>query len=515
MQGKGDVEKLKKNHSNIAVNGGILWLRIGGKLVATILTTRFLIEALGVEIFGVYAVTISLGLSFGFLTGSLQTTSLRAIAMSCVSRESTVTVFNALLGLHLWTSISLIVLGLIFGSWMIESVLNIPTDLRSSALTALVVIVLSSAGTTFLSPYEAFLQAKEKFGVFSIIDVLRGWLLVPLALWVGTYEGDRLIAYTLIASSFNLILFCSASLFVISKYPEVRPRLKLFIDFGIYRTQVSLFSWTLVGALSAVATTQGVPILVNIIGGPVASAAFAVAKQLQSVLRQLASSISVALIPRVYSNHAGGDTKQMLGIALTSCRLSTLIIVSLATPLMFEVTIILKLWLGEGIPYATNYVVFLCVTLLVNHVTLAVGNAQMAIGRIARYQLTVGLIMICFLPAGYLLGVSTGRVDYMLYTLIAFSALASFARVQLIELIIPGASKRWYKETLVPVSVCAIFIVLLGFGASLTMPSSPLRLFLTAIIVGGGGGLALIFFGLQPSERSFLLKMFGRRSDIK
>lgn len=509
MADRSSKNREKNGIRRFTTNSLYLWLRIAGTILATILTTRFLLVALGVEAFGVYAAVISVGLSFGFLTAALQASTLRAIAMMHKDDMQMTRLFNALIGLHFFIALILIILGLTLGAWMIDSIMVIPSNLLPSAHSALVLVVIASAGTTFLSPYEALLQARDRFGVYSMLDVLRAWALIPVALILDNYSGDRLLAYALASVLASLGVFVVGAVIVMHQYPLTRPRLRYFISIPVYRTQISLFSWTLLGSLAAVARHQGVPVIVNVVGGPIASAALSIANQVQGALRQMSTAIGAVLTPRIYRQQSFGGVEQMLGVALTACRLSALVVVGFGFPLVSEASTILRLWLGPGAPDAVQLITLLCAILLVDQTSAALGSAHMALGRIARNQLVGAILMIGFLPVGYLAGRSTGEPEAVIWVLLGFVLLNAVARALLLERGVPGATNRWILETVWPIMICSITVAFVIALAGRVLPPSPFFMVAT-ILVAGIAFLAVAFsFGLQPVERALLRAMVG------
>jgi O-antigen/teichoic acid export membrane protein len=468
------------------------------------------LAALGVEAYGAFVATVAIPLALSFLTGAMQINSQRALAMAAAVPGNRQRIFNANLGLHLGVALVVLLAGQLAGGWVMRHVLVIPDPLLAQAEQVLKLTVAAAALGAFLAPYEALLQADERFAIFAILDVLRATALMAASLWLMSYEGERLVAYgwaTALTTGGAALL---GALFAARNHPELRIRFRLFFDAEIFSKQTRLFSWTLFGSASSVARNQGMVIVVNIFFGPVGSAAYGVGNQLLSALRQLSGAINTVLAPRIFRIEAHGQREQMVNAALASCRLSSLVAITFAVPLLAEIDMLLALWLGTPPQMAEIVAMLLIIGFLIDQLSAPLGMAHLAVGSIARYQLVCGSLTIAFLPLAYVMGAEGAELALILSLLAGMTGIVAWARVALLEPHSPGAISRWISNVVLPVLTATAPAAITALTIIALLPPEPVRLVLTAILSGAVLLASGVRFGLATEERAALATLLAR-----
>lgn len=491
-------------------NGLIVWGRIAGTTLATILTTRFVLSALGIEAYGVFVATVAIPLALSFMTGAMQINSQRALAMVPTAPGSRQRVFNATLGLHLGVALVILLTGELAGGWVLRQVLVIPDPLLAPAERVLRLTFFAAALGAFLAPYEALLQADERFAIFAVLDVMRAVALMAASLWLMSHEGDRLVAYGWASALTSVSAAVLGALIAARSHPELRIRLGLFFDAEIFRTQTRLFSWTLFGSFSSVARNQGMAIVVNIFFGPIGSAAYAVGNQIQSALRQLSGAISSVLAPRIFRTEASGQRERMVTAALASCRLSSLVAMIFAVPLLAEIDMLLALWLGTPPQMAQIVAILLIAGFLIDQLSAPVGMAHLAVGSIARYQVVCGSLTIAFLPLAYVMGAEGAGLALILSLLAGITGILAWTRIALLEPHSPGAVGRWISNVVLPVLAAAAPAGFAALTIVLLLPPGPVRFVVTALLSGAVLLASGLRFGLATEERAALATLLAR-----
>lgn len=507
-----DLRRLSSGTSRVLTNSALSWMRIIGVAAAKLITTRFLLSALGLESFGIFFSVASIALLSTFLTGAIQATSLRAISLEAPRGTDISEVFNGLLGLHILSASVMLVFGTIVGLWLINYVMIIPAVLLGSARYAFLCIISATILGNFFAAYEAFLQAKERFGVFAFIEMLSAWLLLPISIWLGQLDGDRIKVYATLVALLTIIGPLAGTLLTIRDYPATRPKPRLFFNRTFLREHGWIASWSLIGSAASVARTQGLTLLVNIIGGPTANAALAIANQIPGALRQFSDTIRVVLAPRIYGKEAHGERQQMLCHVFAACKISTLVTLIAAIPLMTELPMVLELWLGKSEREITYVCMLLLINLIVDQTSAGTGIAHMALGQVARFQLIAGGLSLLMLPIGYLLAQFSGRYIDLLFVLIAFTFLIVVTRVVLLWPQIANPVSMWGSETVWATAKAALPPSLLSLALVDLLPPSVSRLILTLALVTIASVASAYVFGLSQMERDKLCGVFQRKS---
>lgn len=492
---------LLSNQGRAFTNSALLWARIAGVTLAKLLTTSFLLSAFGVEGFGVFVTVSSTALLTGFITSAMQATSLRAIALETGGVDAERRLFSSLLGMHLWLSIGLLLLGLTLGTWAVDHVLSVPTSMEASARAAFLAFLWASVSGSFFAPFEAYFQSKERFGLFTFIELARSWLLVPISYWMVFYNGDRIATYALASSGLitsGLVIASSVSAYA---YPATRPIIRHFFAFRTHFSHGSIFSWSLFGAIATVGRNQGLVVLLNVLGGPTASAAFAIGKQISGAVRQFSDSLRVVLIPRIYGREASGNRSGMISQMILACRVSTLVATALSLPLIFELPTILNIWLGQ----AEGLIIFVTTLLISNELvdqsSRGAGIASMAMGNIGRFQFVVGSLSLLALPIAFLVGRSTGDFRDALWVFFGSTITVVITRIAILEPLAPGVMRDWMNDTLLRlIGVAVPVIAILALVLHLLAPSL-LRMGLTVSLSTVTCAFLTYWVGMKQEER--------------
>lgn len=473
-------------------------------MAATVMSTRFALQALGLEIYGVYVVTASLPLMFTFLNGAMSATTQRMLAagigMESSDRRRT---FSASLGPHLSIALLIVLAGETFGMWMFEHVLNMPETQRQSARAALRITVFAMAIGAFLAPYEALMRTRERFVPFAVLDVLRSVVILVGSWQLLSYSGDRLVAFSFLRSGTAAGVVLLGALYAAWQFPEARLLLSQIFNRSDVRERTGLISWTVFGSLAAIMRNQGFVVLANAMFGPTASAVLGVGNQLIGVLRQLSEAITQAFTPRIYQLEFASERSRMVNMALVACKCSALVGLIIALPLMIELPIVLKLWLGSPLPGASVAITLLVVALLLDQLSSTIGVVQLAIGRIAFYQLSCGIATIAAVPLGYLISSLGGELPDVLMALLATSGLVAVLRLVFTEPHSSGVLQSWLQAVVLPLTC--------GFGAGLTagfavvsfLEPSLVRLLVTST-TAAMTSLAVVYFCMPSEERAYV-----------
>lgn len=166
------VSILENTNRAIAYNSVILYSRMIVNTICALLSTRFALHALGVVDYGLYAVLGGIISFIGIFNTIMLSTSNRFIAVAIgkgnineVNKQ-----FNVNFIIHVAIAVFALIVTIPIGEWYIPRYVNYDGPLYN----AHVVYIVSVIGSIFSFigvPYNGVLMAKEKFIVFSLVDV--------------------------------------------------------------------------------------------------------------------------------------------------------------------------------------------------------------------------------------------------------------------------------------------------------------------------------------------------------
>lgn len=165
-------ETFSKNR--IIKNSATLYVRMMFTMVLNLLTTRFVLAALGVEDMGVYGVVGSVVGIFTVFVSGLLSAAQRFITFELGKPNGDVCkVFNTSVNLILLLSLGLLIVMEIGGWLMVEYGLNIPKGRVTAAHYVLQFSILTCILNLNTTVYNALIVAHERMSAWAIISIIQ------------------------------------------------------------------------------------------------------------------------------------------------------------------------------------------------------------------------------------------------------------------------------------------------------------------------------------------------------
>ena len=171
-------------------------------MLVALYTSRVVLQALGVEDYGIYNVVAGVVTMFSMLSSTLATASQRFItyALGGNDAKNLKNVFSTCITLHIILGIIVIILLEIFGVWLLNSKLNIPPERLSVANWVFQFSILTFLVNVVSVPYNALIIAHEKMSAFAYISIIDGFLKLGIAFLIQWVAFDKLLLYTILYS---------------------------------------------------------------------------------------------------------------------------------------------------------------------------------------------------------------------------------------------------------------------------------------------------------------------------
>ena len=202
---------------------------------------------------------------------------------------------------------------------------------------------------------------------------------------------------------FDLINGCPNKIILINTSAEILAVLNLMgYDKKLFKEIFAYSGWVLNGNLAVMGYTQGLNMLLNVFFGPVVNAARGIAVSVQTICCGFCNNFQTALNPQITKNYAQGNMSYVHSLLVKSSKFSLYILFIVILPLMFETMTVLKLWLGNVPDHTVVFLrIMLCISLftaLSNPVIIAVH----ATGKLRRFQLIEGNMLLLIVPIAYI-----------------------------------------------------------------------------------------------------------------
>ncbi len=472
-------------------------------------TSRLVLNLLGVEDFGIYSLIGGVVTIMTFLSGAMSSATQRFISFELAkgSTSRLNNIFKMIVNIHFLIVVVIILIVETLGLWFINTQLVIPVERLPAANVVFHCSLFSFCCVLIGVPYNATIIAYEKMNAFAYIGMFDVVLKLLIVMVLSKFNGDSLEFYAVSQSFVSLIVFLlyyfySRKAFVITK-------LGFFWDKVLFINLLKYIAWNLFGNLAAIATNQGVNILLNLFFGTAVNAARAIAFQVSSAITGFVGSLQMAINPQIVKSYANDNHDYMLKLVFSGARYSFYLLFILGVPFLLKTDLILGIWLEQVPEFTVSFVKLVILDSLVISLSGTLMTAFQATGNIRKYQIVVGVIILCNLPLSYVFLKSGFHPNITIFIAISISILALFARVILLSNLFDNIKKEFFE--LISKVFCVFFI-------SLSIASFIPRVnenhfidllfscvFYWLIIV-----ITIISVGIDSQERYFLINKFSR-----
>ena len=196
------------NNKRIAKNTLLLYFRMLFMMGVSLYTSRVVLNALGVEDFGIYNVVGGVVAMFSMLSGSLSSAITRFITyeLGTENRENLKKIFSSAVTIQIGLAILIILLVEAVGVWFLNVKMNIPDARMEAANWVLQISVLTFAINLISVPYNASIIAHERMSAFAYISILEAIGKLAIAYLIMVSPMDRLVFYGILMCAVALIV---------------------------------------------------------------------------------------------------------------------------------------------------------------------------------------------------------------------------------------------------------------------------------------------------------------------
>ena len=389
--------------NRIIYNTGIVYVQLIISTIISLLSVRYVLQALGEEDYGVYMLVAGVVHMLNVLSGSMSNTSMRYMSHSLGKKDLDISLktFNTTLYIHYILAI-LVAIILEVGGWiMFEWILNIPEDKIFAAKLVYQFMIVTTIVTIVSVPFDAVINSHENLLFLSIINVLDSIFVIGIAVFLLYYNGNRLIMYGFLLMVVQIIFRIVKQIYTRRNYLECRVNFRKYRDKELRKSILSFTGWELVRSLATVCSTQMRGILINMFFGVKLNAAEGIGKKVNSHLNVVSTGITRAITPQMNKSEGGGNRSQLIHLTYTGVKYTTFMYCLLAIPLMIEIQYILDLWLKDVPEYTALFCQMCILLLMIDKFTWQIGNAIRAVGRIKEIQLFGSVIAFLTVVVSY------------------------------------------------------------------------------------------------------------------
>lgn len=478
-------------------------------MLVSLYTSRIILNALGIEDYGVYNVVGGVVAMFGVLSGAVSVAIGRFITFELGrgDEERLKKVFSTSMNMLFIIIISILVLAESIGLWFLNSKMVFPEGRIDAANIVYQISLLTFITSIVNIPFNATIIAHEKMSAFAYISIFEALGKLLTAFLVVRTLYDKLIYY---AITILVIAILTISIYIIyCKFHFKECKYSFEIDKDLFKEIFGLAGWESVGSLSIILKNQGNNVLINLFFGTVVNAAFGVASQVSNAIHGFITNFMMALNPQIIKSYAINDHNRLMSLIYKGARYSYYLMLLLSLPILLNTHNVLVLWLKIVPEHAETFVRLVLIYMLSETLSGTLKTAQTATGKIRTYKIIIGSINLTAIPISYVLLKIGAPPEVVYLTLIMLSNASLIVRIPLLKKMVGISIRKFLKEVYLNVIVVSAISVVVPFLLR-TDEIGWLSLILSTLICLFSVSLTVLLIGLSRTERNELVELTGR-----
>lgn len=501
-----------KNNKRIAKNTILLYIRMILIMAVSLYTSRIILNALGIQDYGIYNIIGGIVILFTFINNALVTSTQRFLNFEIGkdSKEEANKVFNSSLVIHIVIAVIFIGLAETIGLAFFKNFIQIPKERINAASVVYQLSVLTTVINFLRTPYNAAIIAYEKMKIYAYISIVEV-LLKLLAVYLLYLFSDRLITYSVIITIIALIIWLIYFIYCRLRFDICKFR----INFNkTHIKSIACFSgWNLFGSAANISADQGSNIILNSFFGVTVNAAVGISSQVNTAVYQFVSNFQTAFNPQIIKSYAANDKEYFISIILNTSRYSFFLLAMLALPIIVCCNSIMQIWLTDVPPYSTDFCRLMLVFSLIDALQGPLWISAQATGKIKKYQILISSIILLNIPLSYFMVYLTHNPLITITVRVFINVVAAIARVIFLNKLYGFPIVKYLKEVIVPCLV--VFILALPIPYYLySSINNPIY----STIIGVSTSFLVLFIlilclGITKQEKKLIMNRLSRNSN--
>lgn len=494
------------NNKRIAKNTIALYLRTFITMIVGLYTGRVMLQALGVDNYGVNNVVGGIVAMSSLITTTMSQAISRYItyALGIGGREQLKSMFSTAVNAQIVMSIIAVVVLEIFGLWFLNSGAQIPEGRGNAAFwvfqCSLICLVLSLVS----SSYNSLIIAHERMGIYAYVSIAEAILKLAICYAIIVYDGDRLIFYAILHVCVVLAIQGFYAVYCGKNFEEAKYSPKVF-DKCLLKELTVFSGWNLLNNGAYTFATQGVNMLVNAFFGVAINAARGLAIQVNTAVQSFVNNFTVAFSPQITKSYASGDKSYAIHLCNIGTKFAWLMMYIFIVPVCCEADTLLKLWLGEAPEWSSLFLRFAMFE------TLAVTSGQnlfrliQADGNVQNYTIRASITAGMVFPLTWIVFLLGAPVWAAYFIFIIDFLVLNLVRFYDIKKLMTFSIRQFLREAMIPCLTVSCVSFIVPLVVCYYMEPGILRFLINVPIAVIWTLLCCIVFGLTKNERKFFV----------
>lgn len=475
-------------------------------MIVALYTSRKILEALGVDDFGIFNVVGGIISLMSFINGSMSVATQRYLTyeLGRGTEGQFNKVFSMAVYIHAIIAVIVLIAAETVGVWFVNTQLNIPEVRMEAANWVFQATILTTILGILQTPYNAAIISHEHMHVYAYVGLGETFAKLFIVWGLFYYPYDRLAiwGFVLFAIQFCSSLICR--LYCIKKINNCVLKRNTW-NAQLAKSMIVFTGWNMFGTVAWTLKDQGASVLLNIFGGPAVNAARGISCQVTGAIQNLTNGFQSAVTPQLTKRYVAEDTDATCRLLCKSSKISYFLLFLIALPVMLEIDFVLDLWLVEVPLMSSSFTRIIIIEALFSTLGSPMITALMATGKIKWYQIVVGSLLLFNIPVAYLLlkcgcPIATPLVVSATFILFGNAVRFLFCRKQL------GLSgKQYSRNVLFPIAAVTALSLICPLCIHVSMTEGWSRLLLTTLVSCLTVSILTYTIGLTTSERTFIV----------
>lgn len=493
------------SNKRIARNTMMLYIRMFVIMGVTLYMSRVVLDALGVDDYGIYNIVGGIVVLFAFINGAM-TTAVQRFLNYDLGRNDTGEAqrdFAASLNIYLGISVLFIILAETVGLWFLDTYINIPPTRAGAAWWAYQLTVLTTVLNMLRTVYNAAIIAHERMSFYAYTSIIEAALRLGVAFAIFMFP-DRLISYAALLAAVSLIILAWYMVYCRAKFEICRHHTFTY-EKARYRGLIGFSGWSMLGAMANTGAQQGCNVLMNIFFGVASNAALGIANQVNSAIYNFLSNFQTAFNPQIVKTYAAGEKENFTNLLINASKYSYFLMLMFIIPLYICCDEVLGLWLAEVPQHSASFCKLMFMFTMVDALQGPLWVSVQATGKIRNYQILMSILILSSVPVSYVLLKFIKVAEVILAVRVLANVVTAVARVIYLRKLLDFPIARYLKEV-IAISLIVTAIAVVAPCVTYECLTGWAKVAVTVIVAILSTALTVFFIGMKRNERNFVLK---------
>lgn len=490
----------------IAKNTIILYVRMLFLMLISLYTSRVVLNALGVDDFGIYNAVGGAVAAFSVLSASFSTAISRFITFELGTGEKIrlKNVFSTSVSIQALLALLIVLVAETAGLWFLNEKMVIPADRMTAANWCYQFFIATLVLNLISVPYNAAIIAHERMSAFAYISLLEGGGKLLVAWLIVINPIDRLIFFSAMVAGISWMIRMIYNIYCKRHFEECIYH--FILDKELLRQMFGFIGWNFIGSSSAILRDHGGNILINLFFGPSVNAARGISVQVTTAVTQFTNNFMMALNPQITKSYASKEYGYMFQLMFRGARFSYYILFLLSLPIILNTHYILVLWLKLVPEHTVPFVQLALVFAMSESISNPLVTAQLATGKIRNYQILVGGLQSLNFPLTFLLFYIGGIPEMVMIVAIIISQLCLAARLFMLKGMIGLNVRSYLKEVYIRILAVSVLAAIIPTLLCLQITPTFFSFLLLSVVCVLSTLLVEAYIGCNETERLIILE---------